>query len=709
MKKVLHHDLTHLAVAVLTAVLLLVCLLPSETEEEQPIAPLIESQQPTPASPPPNLQSNDPVGLPKVLWLYTDNELDSEEFSEIIYLYHFNATAVRFGFEVRMVNSWTAYDWLSHSMIQRISKGRMNAKVDEEVHSMLKTALLLENGGVLINQLDLVLLGDNFGWLEHMFDPKNDRDEDYACPPTTAEIFLLHDENTVYGRRYTTDFMAATPRSKLLTRTFQALESFLLEGMLADPYGLDIVEWNKDIAVNFISNSLEKLINFIVYEAKRSGENQEQLCKRYGIQDTQNFAFAKMNQFSEEDRNRLSTLPDPEEMFGQEYDKPVVAVRYVNSGPILDLAGWLLKNELLHTSEPLVDYQPDSLIERVLSTPGNREVFMRANPERHIELCLIMLDELDAPLPSKLANFAVNQTFENWRQVMFLKKASGVFSAGDYRHTYVNSSGQMLRNIEVAVTQHCSSKGYAVLLWTGETFAHERALAEIVKAVQPREVLGAFVGLEYGGKVRLPREEHLHFHRAVEGIVTPNITKMETILNHFRVFAIESFRYLPQFDLRDMEGVYFKDRMIFLMTFLEMVRNPIHEPAYLYNLKKFSHIWNAPRKAVIVPGQALLHIFRWEKIDKQQLQRTWTRLECEDVFESMHNLLKWKIPFSKMLAFNNGQEFVPAEERMKTMPALIPRIIHQVWLGTNEPPPAKQYLYKKTKLLYPNYEVKLWG
>ena len=29
---------------------------------------------------------------------------------------------------------------------------------------------------------------------------------------------------------------------------------------------------------------------------------------------------------------------------------------------------------------------------------------------------------------------------------------------------------------------------------------------------------------------------------------------MEGILNNFRVFAIESFRYLPQYDLRDMYG-----------------------------------------------------------------------------------------------------------------------------------------------------------
>ncbi len=48
------------------------------------------------------------------------------------------------------------------------------------------------------------------------------------------------------------------------------------------------------------------------------------------------------------------------------------------------------------------------------------------------------------------------------------------------------------------------------------------------------------------------------------------------MLNHMRVFAIESFRYIPQFDLRDIRGKYFEDRLIFEMTLFEMIRIYIH-------------------------------------------------------------------------------------------------------------------------------------
>ena len=59
-----------------------------------------------------------------------------------------------------------------------------------------------------------------------------------------------------------------------------------------------------------------------------------------------------------------------------------------------------------------------------------------------------------------------------------------------------------------------------------------------------------------------------------------------------------------------------------------------------------------------------------------------------------------------MLAFNNGDEFVPADK--KKGPDLIPKVIHQVWLGTPRLPPAKEYFLRKTQMMYPDFTVKLW-
>ena len=67
----------------------------------------------------------------------------------------------------------------------------------------------------------------------------------------------------------------------------------------------------------------------------------------------------------------------------------------------------------------------------------------------------------------------------------------------------------------------------------------------------------------------------------------------------------------------------------------------------------------------------------------------------------------YMVPFSKLVSFNHGEDFVPVHE--KSGEEIIPRVIHQVWLGSADKlPPAKQYFYDKTKRVYPSFEVKLW-
>ena len=79
---------------------------------------------------------------------------------------------------------------------------------------------------------------------------------------------------------------------------------------------------------------------------------------------------------------------------------------------------------------------------------------------------------------------------------------------------------------------------------------------------------------------------------------------MEGILNHLRIFAIESFRYLPQFDWHDMFGNYFKDRIIILMSLLELINSPeTRRIEWIYIYKKYAHIFNCPQIAEIVPSK----------------------------------------------------------------------------------------------------------
>ena len=50
-------------------------------------------------------------------------------------------------------------------MTQRITKTMQNSMLDETVDSLLKLALLIENGGILIGHLPTLFVDDKLKWL----------------------------------------------------------------------------------------------------------------------------------------------------------------------------------------------------------------------------------------------------------------------------------------------------------------------------------------------------------------------------------------------------------------------------------------------------------------------------------------------------------------------------------------------------------------
>ena len=108
----------------------------------------------------------------------------------------------------------------------------------------------------------------------------------------------------------------------------------------------------------------------------------------------------------------------------------------------------------------------------------------------------------------------------------------------------------------------------------------------------------------------------MSFNRVREGIIRPNLKVMENIINHMRVFAIESFRYIPQFDLRDIFGSYHSDRLIFLMTLIELTNCQFNDPRMKYIVKKYAHLWNVPFAKVILNPSVAIIATRLDSIDQ---------------------------------------------------------------------------------------------
>ena len=163
-------------------------------------------------------------------------------------------------------------------------------------------------------------------------------------------------------------------------------------------------------------------------------------------------------------------------------------------------------------------------------------------------------------------------------------------------------------------------------------------LEKVGKIMNVRGNLGGFVSLEVNGKISKPDSGLNYFHRGNEAIVNPNMRKLNLILRHFRVFSIDAFRYIPQTDLRDVYGNYFKDRLIFLMTLLEIVRDPVESYRNFFHIKKYWHVWDTPRKMQFIHQTYYLKNSNDESIDKDQLKFTGGRLECESIALSFISL-----------------------------------------------------------------------
>ena len=135
--------------------------------------------------------------------------------------------------------------------------------------------------------------------------------------------------------------------------------------------------------------------------------------------------------------------------------------------------------------------------------------------------------------------------------------------------------------------------------------------------MQDRQVVGAAIDLEHNGQFYEAKEEHLSFSRSRDGIVNPKVKKMEGIMNNFRIFAIESFRYLPQFDWMDMYGQYFEDRFIFLMSLLELINeHNTRKIWWVYNYKKYASVFNVPQKAALVSKTSRILTTKIEGLNK---------------------------------------------------------------------------------------------
>ena len=131
-------------------------------------------------------------------------------------------------------------------------------------------------------------------------------------------------------------------------------------------------------------------------------------------------------------------------------------------------------NEILRDTDNFGGFSKQSLMYKVLKAHGNEEVFLQPLPPRDIQLCLVVMEGLDRKGILEMASSYQEQNYHNWMLVLFA--ADEVVEVSRENVKVVKSSGNEVRNIEIAVTKRCDPKGYAVMLHYGDRFSSPKAL-----------------------------------------------------------------------------------------------------------------------------------------------------------------------------------------------------------------------------------------
>jgi hypothetical protein len=114
--------------------------------------------------------------------------------------------------------------------------------------------LLIENGGVMMNQFDYGFAGSSFEWIEKMFNSRMKNYESlYGCKPTKSYVYMFVEPGSgILQKRYSDSFIAAVPGSLLLTEAFHLIINFVLTGSL--PWHPEIVQTDPETGVGHIDS-----------------------------------------------------------------------------------------------------------------------------------------------------------------------------------------------------------------------------------------------------------------------------------------------------------------------------------------------------------------------------------------------------------------------------------------------------------------------
>ena len=206
-----------------------------------------------------------------------------------------------------MVDSWNAYDWISAEMTKRVSHTIQNTQLDETVSNLLKLALLIEHGGVMVGDLDTIFVDGNLQWIERMFG-RGARGDEFTCDPSRAQVYMPSFQDARFGTKYYENVIAALPRTALLYETFQLLEDVLVTGVFPGNDEVGVVRFHLLTNVNYLDNSIENCLSMLLRLRARQSKQPRDDCEAFGMQGTVRESVIDLDRLPSKDRGKVDLL-----------------------------------------------------------------------------------------------------------------------------------------------------------------------------------------------------------------------------------------------------------------------------------------------------------------------------------------------------------------------------------------------------------------
>jgi hypothetical protein len=162
--------------------------------------------------------------MAKILWMFTENPFESEKMVEHLSGNYLVEMAKESGFEVRTVNAWDAYQWLSPEITADITRTMQSQQISESVSDLLRLALLIEHGGVVV-KVDQTLAVENLDWLAEHIDV-----EGGAGGKGVQAVLLSEREDAEAEFEYQDFFIAAVKGAELLKAAFRIFSDHVATG-----------------------------------------------------------------------------------------------------------------------------------------------------------------------------------------------------------------------------------------------------------------------------------------------------------------------------------------------------------------------------------------------------------------------------------------------------------------------------------------------